>query len=74
MTLNGVMAILWCFQRKAVGFRANQAEHVAYLSARAGFKGGGEDKLGSCPGASTSKGPPQKTVKKYLRKHIFILS
>jgi len=24
----------------------------------AGFKGG--DKLGSCPGASTTKGPPQK--------------
>ena len=32
---------------------------------RAGFKGG----LGSCPGASTTKGPPQKTVKNYyLRK------
>jgi len=32
---------------------------------RAGFKGGG---LGSCPGASTTKGPPQKTVKKLFPK------
>jgi len=32
------------------------------------LRGGG--KLGSCPGASTTKGPPQKTVKNYCpRKH-----
>ena len=29
------------------------------ISVRAGFKGGG--KLGSCPGASTTNGPPQKS-------------
>jgi len=35
---------------------------------RAGFKGGG--KLGNCPGASTTKEPPQKNSKNYyLRKH-----
>ena len=27
-------------------------------------------KLGSSPGASTTKGPPQKTVKKYYLKFI----
>ena len=31
---------------------------------RAGLRGGG--KLGSCPGASTTKGPPQKTVRKII--------
>jgi len=35
---------------------------------RAGFKGGREGKLGSCPGASTTKGPPQKNSKKLLPK------
>jgi len=28
----------------------------------------GEGKLGSCPGASTTKGPPQKISKKLLPK------
>jgi len=41
----------------------------AVTTLRAEFKG--EGKLGSCPGASTTKGPPQKSSKKLLpiRKH-----
>jgi len=32
------------------------------------------DKLGSCPGASTTRGPPQKQLKNYyLRKHKNIM-
>ena len=44
-----------------IRFRSRKTRCSHRQTDRAGFRGGG--KLGSCPGASTTKGPPQKTVK-----------
>jgi len=49
----------------ALSVTHNEEKKTQYIMA--GFKGGG-DKLGSCPEASTTKGPPQKQYKKLLPK------
>jgi len=63
------LSLLFAVLHRAVGSAVDQWAATAYqsigvetlLSARLDLRGGG--KLGSCPGASTTKGPPQKTVK-----------
>ena len=48
----------------ALSVTHNEEKKTQYIMA--GFKGEGE--LGSCPEASTTKGPPQKQYKKLLPK------
>ena len=58
----------WPFERRHTNAVIASLHFDAERQSGPDLKGGG--KLGSCPRASTTKGPPQKNSKKYYpRKH-----